>query len=258
MPDEAARYFRCKQYARTFGRNLARTESSDRTVCCLRADPLDRFEICCIARGAVPVVPFHVAIFLADDDTTDAVAGLWIAGDESMGIGVRANTIRAADGGSLGIGDALVEASGSIFAFDCHAYRFIRGQLPRPFKLQIGNVSRHQFCICQPCVLVCRSKARERTGLCHRLAQRRRAEIGCARVTLLVVFVDGNAESAIIRILETLHVTQARSRTHAGIVTGGHLCLVHALASRLVDHERHQVFKFPCIEQYLPGYGIHA
>src|SRR5690606_25242523 len=95
----------------------------------------------------------------------------------------------------------------------------------------------------EPRVRIGRRTPRDRAGLGDRLPERLGAEIRRGRAALAGIDVDGDANAAIVGVLDVLDVPQARGDRQAGVVGRAGLRLPGALPAGLVEHEAHDALE---------------
>ncbi len=172
------------------------------------------------------------------------MAGAGNAADEPVRVAVAPCAAVRRYRRTLRVAHALIETHRGGLGADRELDRAVRIHLPGVFEVEIHDIPAHQVRIGEPGVWIgCRDFGKC-AGLHHGLADRFRRKVGSAGAALALLAVDSDADSAITRVFEVLHITEARRRGEPLVVTGGGLGLVGAHPRRLVQRQPDTLLQF--------------
>ncbi len=228
MSDKASCQFRNEEHRYASRLYFPRTQSAQGSLCSSHTDGLCAVQVGRITSRTVIVVPLHAAVSRTEDRTTQGMAGLRIAADKAVRVAVSPHAAVRPDRGTLGIRDSLVVAQRGRFAGNSEIDRSRGIQVPGMIQVQVGHLGTHAPGIRETGILVLGRVAREGACLAHRLADRIARDVGGAGAPLAGTPVDGDADAAIVGVLEVLHVAQPGGCGEAHIMADGHFCLVDA------------------------------
>src|SRR5690606_18004638 len=130
VADPAARDLGHEYYGRRRRRELTRVQTPQCSRRRLPADALRIFELLPIAYRAVPIVALHLAVFLRDDDTAQAMQAACVSAQEADRIAEHPHAVVCGQCRPLGIADALIDVQCCRLARDRNLASFVR--LDRP------------------------------------------------------------------------------------------------------------------------------
>jgi hypothetical protein len=111
-------------------------------------------------------------------------------------------------------------------------------------QLQIAHVCTHQVGIGEPGKFIGGGISRKRARLGDSLMDRGRRNVRSAGTPFAVIPVYRDADTAVICILEILHIAEARRRRQTHIVACADFGLIDAMPQRLLQCQLHELLEF--------------
>ena len=143
----------------------------------------------------------------------------------------------------------IVVESGPL-GLDSQRNRRICIDVPGVIELEISDLGAHQVRVGESRIFILRGYVGERDGLGDGLTNRRRGQVGRARVAFAGVLEHGDTDAAIVGVFEALDLAETRCCRQARVLAGSRFGLVDAALLRLVEGQGDEMFEIDTAEHF--------